>query len=169
MGIAVLMFMNRAYEQKNSRRLRMKKMFVAVMVLMVGFMFINPTLGYSDPWGRSPGQVRGPAAYSGHYDRRPYPPPNPVRYERSRGNNDGLLIAGIALGGIALGAVLGSVMSQPKVTKEVVYAEPAYAQPSGYRTTYNDNTPPGQWITIAGQWANGQWVPAHNVWVPVNP
>ena len=54
----------------------MKKILVVVMVLMVGIMFVNPTLGYSDPWGRGPGQVRGPAAYSGHYDRQPYPPPN---------------------------------------------------------------------------------------------
>jgi hypothetical protein len=169
MGIAFLMFMNRAYEQKNIGRLRMKKMLVAVMILVVGIMFVNPTLGYSDPWGRNPVPVGGPAAYSGHYNRQPYPPPNPVRYERSRSNNDGLLIAGIALGGIALGAVLGSAMSQPRATKEVVYTEPAYTQQSGYRTTYNDNTPPGQWITVAGQWVNGQWVPAHNVWVPVNP
>jgi hypothetical protein len=142
----------------------MKKILVAVMVLMVGIMFVNPTLGYSDPWGR------GPAAYSGHYDRQPYAPaPNPVRYERSRGNNDGLLIAGIALGGIALGAVLGSVMSQPRATREVVYNEPVYSQSSGYRTAYDNETPPGQWVTVAGQWVNGQWVPAHNVWVPVNP
>jgi hypothetical protein len=148
----------------------MKKILVVVMVLMVGIMFVNPTLGYSDPWGRGPGQARGPAGYSGNYDRQPYAPaPHPVRYERSRGNNDGLLIAGIALGGIALGAVLGSVMSQPRTTREVVYSEPVYSQPSGYRAAYDNETPPGQWVTVAGQWVNGQWVPAHNVWVPVNP
>ena len=140
---------------------------MVVMVLMVGIMFVNPTLGYSDPWGR--GSSRGPAAYSSHNVRQPYPAPNPVRYERSRSNNDGLLIAGIALGGIALGAVLGSAMSQQRVTREVVYNEPVYTQPAGYRTAYNNDTPPGQWVTVAGQWVNGQWVPAHNVWVPVNP
>jgi hypothetical protein len=169
MGIAFLINMNKAYKQMNIGRLKMKKILVIMMVLMVGIMFVNPTLGYSDPWGRGPGQSRGPAAYSGHYNRQPYPPAHPVRYERSRSNNDGLLIAGIALGGIALGAVLGSVMSQPRVTREVVYNEPAYTQPSGYRTAYNNDTPPGQWVTVAGQWVNGQWVPAHNVWVPVNP
>jgi hypothetical protein len=162
--------MNKAYEQTNAGRIKMKKILVVVMVLMVGIMFVNPTLGYSDPWSRGPGQARGPAGYSGHYDRQPYAPaPHPVRYERSRGNNNGLLIAGIALGGIALGAALGGVMSQPRTTRQVVYSEPAYAQPAGYRTAYDNETPSGQWVTVAGQWVNGQWVPAHNVWVPVNP
>ena len=82
MGIAFLILMNKAYERMNTGRLKMKKILVGVMVLMVGIMFVNPTLGYSDPWGRGPGQARGPAAYSGHYDRQPYLPPQPVRYER---------------------------------------------------------------------------------------
>ena len=47
--------------------------------------------------------------------------PHPVRHERSRNNNDALLVAGVALGGIALGALLGSVMSQQNTTREVVY------------------------------------------------
>jgi hypothetical protein len=161
-----LFYMNRAYKQTNTGRSKMKKILVVVMVLMVGIMFVNPTLGYSDPWNRYPGQVRGPAVNDYRYrDHQPYPTHNAVRYERSRSNNDGLLIAGIALGSIALGAVLGSVMSQPRVTKEVVYNNPTYAQPSAYD---NDN-PPGQWVTVAGQWVSGKWVPAHNVWVPVNP
>jgi hypothetical protein len=160
------MYMNRTYEQMNTGRLKMKKILVAVMVLMVGIMFVNPTLGYSDPWNRYPGQARGPAVNDyRHYDRQPYPAQNTVRYERSRSNNDGLLIAGIALGGIALGAVLGNIMSQPRVTKEVVYNNSAHAQPSAY----DNNNPPGQWVTVAGQWVSGKWVPAHNVWVPVNP
>jgi hypothetical protein len=143
----------------------MKKILVVVMILVVGIMFVNPTLGYSAPWDRYPGQVRGPSVNDyRHYDRQPYPTHNTIRYERSRSNNDGLLIAGIALGGIALGAVLGNIMSQPRVTKEVVYKDPA-----GYGTAYDNDTPPGQWVTVAGQWVSGKWVPAHNVWVPVNP
>jgi hypothetical protein len=165
-GIAFLIYMNRAYEQTNIGRFKMKKILVVMMVLMVGIIFVNPTLGYSDPWNRYTGQVRGPVVNDyRHYDRRPSPTQNTVRYERSRSNNDGLLIAGIALGGIALGAILGSVMSQPRVTKEVVYNNPAYTQPSAY----DNDTPPGEWVTVAGQWVNGKWVPAHNVWVPVNP
>lgn len=143
----------------------MKKIFATVMVLMVGIMFVNPTPGHSDPWQRYPGQASGHAVPDHrHDDWQSYPTHNVVRYEKSRNNNDGLLIAGIALGGIALGAVLGSVMSQPRVTKEVIYKEPV-----DYRASYDNETPPGQWVTVAGQWVNGKWVPAHNVWVPVNP
>jgi hypothetical protein len=143
----------------------MKKIFVAVMVLVVGIMFVSPTIGYSGPWDRYPGSSRGSAAYGGHYDRQPYYPPAPVRHERSRDNgNDALLVAGVALGGIALGALLGSVISQQNTTREVVYSQPAYAQPSGYSTRYSNTS--GQWVTVAGQWVNGQWVPSHTVWVP---
>jgi hypothetical protein len=164
MGIAVLIVMNIAYERTNTRRLKMKKIFVVVMVLVVGIMFVSPTIGYSDPWSRRyPGSSRA-AAYVGHYERQPYYPPAPVRYERSRNNNDALLVAGVALGGIALGALLGSVVSQQNTTRQVVYNDPV-----GYRTAYDNDTPPGQWVTVAGQWVSGKWVPAHNVWVPVNP
>jgi hypothetical protein len=151
--------MNKAYEQINVGRLKMKKILARVMVLVVGIMFISPTMGYSNPFDRDSGYARHGAVNNyRYYDRQPYHSPAPVRYERSRGDNDGLLIAGIALGGIALGAVLGSVISQPRVvnTKEVVYNDA--------RTVYNEDTPPGQWVTV-----NGQWVPAHKVWVPVNP
>ena len=75
MGIAFLIIMNKAYEQTNTGRLKMKKIFVVVMVLVVGIMFVSPTIGYSDPWNRYPGSSRGPAAYGGHYDRQPYYPP----------------------------------------------------------------------------------------------
>jgi hypothetical protein len=148
----------------------MKKIFVVVMVLVVGIMFVSPTIGFSGPWDRYPGPPRGPAAYGGHYNQQPYYPPAPVRHERSRDNgNDALLVAGVALGGIALGALLGSVMSQPRTTREVVYSEPAYAQTSGYSMASAYGNPPGQWVTVAGQWVNGKWVPEHTVWVPVNP
>lgn len=144
----------------------MKKIFVIVMVLMVGIMFVTPTLGYSNAWDHGRGDGRRAVVNNyNHYDRQP------SRYYRSHNNNDGLLIAGIALGGIALGAILGSAMSQPRTvdTRQVVYADPAYSQPTEYGSTYNEDTPPGQWVTTPGQWVNGQWVPAHNVWVPVNP
>lgn len=144
----------------------MKKIFVVMMVLLVGFMFVSPTIGYSAPWDRYPAPSRFPAAYSGHYNPQPY---YPTRHERSRDNgNDALLVAGVVLGGIALGALIGNAMSQQAATREVVYSQPAYAQPSGYSTGYSRNTS-GQWVTVAGQWVNGQWVPAHTVWVPSNP
>lgn len=165
MGIAFLicMSMNKAYKRINRGRSTMKKIFVVMMVLVVGFMFVSPTIGYSGPWDRYPSQ-RGPAAYGyGHYGQQPYYPAYD-RHERSRNNNDALLVAGVALGGIALGALLGTVMSQQNTTREVVYSNPTYTQPSGYSTAYNSSS--GQWVTVAGQWVNGKWVPSHTVWVP---
>lgn len=29
--------------------------------------------------------------------------------------------------------------------------------------------PPGRWVEVPGSWQGGKWVPAHTVWVPVNP
>jgi len=163
--------MDKASEQSNAGRFNMKKILITALVFVVGFMLISPTMGYSDPWSRFPGPSRSPVVYGGfsHHDRQPYYPPAPVRHERSRHNNDALLVAGVALGGIALGALLGTVINQPRTTREVVYTEPTYTQPSGYSTTSGYGNPPGQWVTVAGQWVNGKWVPAHNVWVPVNP
>ena len=56
----------------------------------------------------------------------------------------------------------------------VVYSNPtpqtAYAYPDPALTSQNPvDNPPGEWITIPGQWINGKWVPSHKTWVPVNP
>ena len=45
MGIAFLIIMNKAYEQTNTGRLKMKKILVVVMVLMVGIMFVKSHFG----------------------------------------------------------------------------------------------------------------------------
>lgn len=126
----------------------MKKLFVLAITVCIGIALVIPTVSYAGP--------RGP---HGH---------------RSYGNNDGILIAGAALGGIVLGAVLGNAMSQPtRVTERVVYNNPpagpaTYAYSDRYNGYYNDE-PPGQWVNVSGQWVNGRWVPAHRVWMPVNP
>ncbi len=144
----------------------MKKITVLALMLTMGVFIMNPAIGYSQPsyYDRSY-NPRGPAMGYGHYDRQP------VRYERSHDDNSGLLIGAAALGAVVLGAVLVSSMSQPRETvrQEVVYAAPSsgspvYGQPQAY-----NSAPPGQWVTVRGQWVNGTWIPAHNVWVPVNP
>jgi hypothetical protein len=141
----------------------MKKIIVIVLVLMVGSMIVNPSVGYCNAFDRDRGY---------RYAQQPLRPYNNIRYGRSHDNNNGLLIAGAALGAVVLGAVIVSAMSQPRyaTAQQAVYNAPpsgsiAYAQPSGYVM----DTPPGQWVTVQGQWVNGQWVPAHNAWVPVNP
>ncbi|HEX2964958.1 MAG TPA: hypothetical protein VHO84_04205 [Syntrophorhabdaceae bacterium] len=149
----------------------MKKVIVTILVLVVGFMFISPTVGYSESWSRHSG-YQGRTGGDHRYAPSPYPARYPshveVRHERSRGN-DALLVAGVALGGIALGAVIGNLMSRQQAAKEVVYTEPAYAPQTTIYGNSGYDSPPGQWVTVAGQWVNGKWVPAHSVWIPVNP
>lgn len=150
----------------------MKKIIAVTLVFMMGIMVGSPSVGYTHSSDRDQG-YRRPVIINNYsrYDRQPSRPYNNVRYERSH-NNSGLLIAGAAVGALAMGAIIGSAMSQPRytTTERVVYStspsgSPAYAQPSGYGT----DAPPGQWVTVQGQWVNGRWVPAHNVWMPVNP
>jgi hypothetical protein len=78
--------------------------------------------------------------------------------------------AAVIAGGVVLGtAIAATVFAPPRyVVREPVYAYPsagyAYADPG-----YASQPPPGVWRTVPGQWINGRWVPAHQVWVPVNP
>jgi hypothetical protein len=151
---------------KQAGRRRMKRIIVTALVLTMGVLIMNPATGYTQPSYYNRGyEMRGPSGNYGHYN------PQPVWYERSRNDNSGLLIGAAAIGAIVLGAVLVSSLSQPReaARQEVVYAAPSsgspvYGQPSAY-----NSAPPGQWVTVQGQWVNGTWIPAHNVWVPVNP
>jgi hypothetical protein len=155
----------------------MKKFFVMLMVLILVIMVGSPSVSYGSSFDRGHDNDRRMVInnYRG-YDRQTYRPYNNVRYVRSHDNNNGLLVAGAALGGIVLGAILGNAMSQPAYVpaRQAVYSvppsgSPAYVQPYAYGTSYNQDAPPGQWVTAQGQWVNGQWIPPHNVWVPVNP
>jgi hypothetical protein len=155
----------------------MKKIIAMIMVLVTGIIIANPSMSYGRVFDSSHNDYKHVAInnHSGRYSgpSRPY---NNVRYERSNDNNNVLYFAGAALGGIILGTVLGITLSQPAdvTTRQTVYNIPApgpqaYAQPYNYGPSYNQDTPPGQWVTVQGQWVNGQWIPAHNIRVPVNP
>lgn len=37
-----------------------------------------------------------------------------------------------------------------------------------YSSRDSSHQPPGAWITVPGQWVQGIWVPAHQVWLPEN-
>jgi len=156
----------------------MKKItvMVVVMILITGLTMINPSISYGSAFGRGNGDYRHFAVNNyGHRDWQHSRAYNNVRYARSRYNNNGLYIAGAALGGIILGSVLAGAISQPgyAATRPFCNTPPsgsqAYAQPYGNGSSYNQDTPPGQWVTVQGQWVNSQWVPAHDVWMPVNP
>lgn len=133
----------------------MKKILLVVLVFLVGISIIFPCLSHA--WGRR-------HYHGGHY---------------------GWYGPGVFLGGLLLGAAISRpwypppppVYAYPAPT--VVYAYPpppvylnppspgVYARPdtSGQHT---DN-PPGEWVTVPGQWVEGTWVPPHKAWVPVNP
>ncbi len=169
-GTGIAIYMRHEDALNKVREADMKKVMVTVLVLVVGFMFVSPTIGYSQSWDRYAGRyTRNGGDYYG-YSRTPYPtryPSHPeVYHERSRGN-DALLVAGVVLGGIALGAVIGNLISTRQPQREVAYSEPVYApQATTYGNSGYDNQAGGQWVTVAGQWVNGKWVPAHSVWVP---
>jgi hypothetical protein len=60
-------------------------------------------------------------------------------------------------------------------TQPVVYGtsaqHQAYAFPDPeFIAKYNKSeNPPGEWVTVPGQWVDSTWVPSHKVQVPVNP
>ena len=83
---------------------------------------------------------------------------------------------GSALGGAAIGAGVGAITGGSiGSAKDAAYENRAQQPPS--HTAYaappveqsQATPPPGRWVTVPGQWIGGQWVPAHKVWIPINP
>lgn len=66
--------------------------------------------------------------------------------------------------GALVGAITGNAVDQ-HVQKQQGQGGQATAYPSGQA----QQDPPGRWVEVPGQWQGGKWVPAHTVWVPVNP
>jgi uncharacterized membrane protein YebE (DUF533 family) len=80
-------------------------------------------------------------------------------------NTAGTLIG--AAGGALVGAVTGNAVDQGRQQRlETAQPAPVYTAPVPPPAS---EAPPGQWVTVPGQWQGGKWVPAHRVWVPVNP
>ena len=88
--------------------------------------------------------------------------------------------------GTGVGALLGTIVGnmedqrsqqQQQAIRDAQYQHQAAQQVGGVQayqpgaTTYagSDQAPPGQWVTVPGQWVSGKWVPSHTVWQPVNP
>jgi hypothetical protein len=83
---------------------------------------------------------------------------------------------GSALGGAAIGAGLGAITGGSIGSAKdaaygnhppAPYGDMAYAGPPPEQD--QPTPPPGRWVTVPGQWVGGRWVPAHRVWIPVNP
>ena len=81
------------------------------------------------------------------------------------GNNTAGTLIGAA-GGALAGAIVGNAIDQNETQKRLAAGEVRSASASSVGP---EQAPPGQWVDVPGQWHNGKWVPAHRVWVPVNP
>ncbi|MCX5804897.1 MAG: hypothetical protein NT010_02345 [Proteobacteria bacterium] len=131
----------------------MKKKMSATLIVILGISFILPTASFA--WRG----VDGPGiGYHGAWG-----PHNPHRWYHPR---------------VYIGTSFVSpwyFFPPPYVyPPTVVYVNPvprpAYAYPdpelSGQNVAEN---PPGQWVTVPGQWIDGKWIPSHKAWVAVNP
>ncbi len=124
----------------------MKRLFA--VTLAVGAMFMTyacASEGYNTQKGAAIGAIGG--ALAGQAIGR---------------NTAGTLIG--AAGGALAGAIAGNAVDQSRQNHAV-----APPPPSSYAPSQAQETPPGEWVTVPGQWQGGKWVPAHRVWVPVNP
>jgi outer membrane lipoprotein SlyB len=81
------------------------------------------------------------------------------------GNNTASTLIGAA-GGALGGAIVGNAIDQSEVERKL---ENTQHQSVVTAPVSPEDQPPGKWVEIPGQWSNGKWVPAHRVWVPVNP
>jgi hypothetical protein len=127
----------------------MKRSFIAVVVLAVGLFTVScASQGYNTQKGAAIGGAAGALIGQaiGH-------------------NTAGTLIG--AASGMLLGAVIGNARDQDEWNARAAASQ---ATPRDYAAQSSaPESPPGQWVTVPGQWSGGKWVPSHRVWVPVNP
>jgi len=148
------------------------KKTILISVLIIGMLSLNsPSLGHGPYYGYYGGCGWGYCGYNG--------------WEA----------AAIVGGSILLGTFLGMAINNsyrypPPPQKVYVYpeTEQPYALPDpafierysnqaetgnypgpAYSSRENVGNPPGSWVIVPDQWVGGNWVPAHNVWVPENP
>ena len=134
------------------KRILIRKNLIAGAVLLVAFSLALPHVSYSH-------------GYYGGY---------------------GWWVPGALIGGALLGAAIARPWYPPPVyyypppAPVYVYPQPAYVYQPRPAYAYPDpnyppkprprpESPPGEWVTVPGQWVDGRWVPQHRVWVPPNP
>ena len=131
----------------------MKKSMVFFVVIAVGFIsFSCVSEGYNTQKGAAIGAGLGAIA------------------GQIIGRDTASTLIGAAVGGLA-GAVGGNAVDQNVTNQRIDNSQrpgPAAAAPEPVQQSALEG-PPGQWVEVPGQWAGGKWVPAHKVWVPVNP
>ena len=132
--------------------MKMKRRILIALIFALGLSFILPTI--SSAWWRV-----GVGYYNGWGHYRPYGWYHPRVYVGTAFVNPWYVTIPPPV-----------YVYQPPV----VYTNPvppsAYAYPDPeFAVKYKDKNPPGEWVTIPGQWVDGKWIPSHKTWVPVNP
>ena len=127
-----------------------KSIIVCTLITVTGFFFFScASTGYNTQKGAAIGAGLGAIA------------------GQAIGRNTASTLIGTAVGGL-FGSIMGNAVDQDMAwqREREYYAQRgnAYGQYDG-----NQEMPPGEWITVPGQWSDGKWVPSHRVWVPVNP
>jgi hypothetical protein len=148
------------------------KKTILISVLIIGMLSLSsPSFGHGPYYGYYGGCGWGYCGYNG--------------WEAAA------IVGGSILLGTFLGwAISNNYRSAPPPQTVYVYPEPQqpYASPDpafieryssqaetgsypgpAYSSRENTGNPPGSWVIVPGQWVGGNWVPAHNVWVPENP
>jgi hypothetical protein len=82
------------------------------------------------------------------------------------GSDTASTLIGAAVGGL-VGAIGGNAVDQSVANDRIAVERPRAS--ATYVPEGPQEAPPGRWVEVPGQWAGGKWVPAHRVWVPVNP
>ncbi|HBA53811.1 MAG: hypothetical protein GXY80_10655 [Syntrophorhabdus aromaticivorans] len=150
----------------------MKKKTLLVFILIVAMLFVT-TPAVSHGWSHH-------GHHHGYYHGHGY-----------CGWEAAAIVGGSILLGTLIGLAVNNSARYASPPRAYVYPEPrqayAYPDPSltnsypglkerktdpdpvyGSRDNFSGN-PPGVWVKVPGQWVRGTWVPAHKVWVPVNP
>jgi hypothetical protein len=123
---------------------------LTVLVIAVGFFFVScASEGYNTQKGAAIGAGLGAIA------------------GQVIGGNTGATLIGAAVGTL-VGGIAGNAVDQHVTNQQRAGTQQAGAYPASSQVTPQDQ-PPGQWVEVPGQWIGGKWVPAHKVWVPVNP
>jgi hypothetical protein len=140
-------------KNEKRRKIKMKRRIMVVLIVVLGLSFILPAASFAWRGGWGPG-----AGYRGGWGPyRPYGWSRPGVYVGTAFVNPWYFPPPV-------------YVSPPVVVYSNPVPPPAYAYPDpGLTGQYAGGNPPGEWITVPGQWVNGQWIPSHQAWVPVNP
>ena len=127
----------------------MKKGIIALAIIATGFMMFSCIYeGYNTQKGAAIGAGLGAIA------------------GQIIGGDTAATLIGAAVGGL-VGAVGGNSVDQTVANQQREAGQQRTS--AAVIPRYSEQAPPGRWVEVPGQWAGGRWVPAHNVWVPVNP